>query len=544
MHHQALFSARQAAILLCLSVATGLFAQTGARYLIITYDGFYDAVQPLAQWKQQKGMECVVTKLSQIGTSPTSTQIRSYILHAESTWLPKPEFVLLVGAGNLLPAFSKGGGQRDRIYTDNPYGDLTGDYVAELPYGRLPCKTAQQCSVMVAKTLVYERTPYLTDTLWFRRGTSAVADVVDGDAPTYWSDVRFVAGLAGVSGYAGIDSFAGTRGDSSVDVVNSINQGTSFLLFRGEAGGNWIPPFEMNPLDCNNPNMLPIICSFTCQTEALDQYDTMVGDCWLKAGTPQALKGGVAFIGNTHSASHVATRRSAMTHGFFASFFSDTVRYLGLAALAGKLQIKSQFSDSIEYMGFNLLGDPELNFYTRTPHELDVNYPGEIPAGADTFPVLVMKDGAVLANALVCVQDTANSVYQYGYSDAGGACQFVFSTTRASVLSVTATAHNSVPFEGQAGIGMSCVNSRPDLSFRQQAARLVLMPNPTHGRVSISGVPNSFIRVFSASGMLVWEYRSGTGQAELNTNSLPAGAYVARASAAGVRTSRVLQIAK
>jgi hypothetical protein len=537
-------SIRQAALLLCLTAVSGLFAQTGARYLIITYDGFYDAIQPLARWKQQKGMECVVTKLSQIGTSPTSTQIRSYILHAESTWTPKPEFILLVGAGNLLPAASKGRSQ-DRIYTDNPYGNLTGDYVAELPYGRFPCKTARQCSVMVAKTLAYERTPYVGDTLWFRRGTEAIADQGDGDAPTYWADARYAAGLAGGSGYVGIDSFASTRGDTSVDVVNSINQGTSFVLFRGEAGGNWIPPFVMNPLACNNPKMLPIICSFTCQTEALDQYDTMVGDCWLKAGTPQALKGGVAFIGNTHSASHVAARRSAMTHGFFASFFSDTVRYLGQATLAGKLQIKALFpSDSIEYMGFNLLGDPELNFYTRTPHELDVNYPGEIPVGADTFGATVMKDGAALANALVCVQDTLNSVYQHAYADSDGACQFIFNTTIASVLNVTVTAHNSVPFEGQAGIGMSSVSDRPGLSVKPHVARLSVTPNPAHGLVSISGVPQSVIRVFSTSGALVREYRLGTSQVELNTNSLPAGAYVVQATAAGVRSSRVLQIVK
>jgi hypothetical protein len=529
------------ATLLWLSAATGLFAQTGARYLIITHDNFYNQVQPLAQWKQKKGMECAVVKLSQIGSSPTATQILSYILHAESTWTPKPEFVLLVGWGALLPSFSRGRMQ-SRIYTDNPYGNLSGDYVAELPYGRLPCKTARQCSVMVAKTLAYERSPDVTDTLWFRRGTAAVADVNDNDGSTYWADVRFVAGLAGGAGYAGIDSFASSRGDTSVDVVNSINTGTSFLLFRGEAGGNWIPPFEMNPPSCNNPRKLPIICSFTCQTEALDQYDTMVGDCWLKAGTPQALKGAVAFIGNTHSASHVATRRSAMTHGFFNSFFSDTVRYLGQAVLAGKLQIKTQFSDSLEYMGFNLLGDPELNFYTRTPHPLDVSYPGEIPVGPDTFPVRVMKDGAALANALVCVQDTVNPVYQYGYTDASGDYQFLFNTTTAGVLDVTVTGHNCIPFEGQAGIGMS--GTAEPVRTARAPQRLNLFPNPGRQLVRISCAPGASIRVYAASGKLVRELPAGSDAVLLDTRELPAGAYVVQASAAGVRTAQVFQIVK
>ena len=85
-----------------------MLAQTGARYLIITYDNFYDALQPLVEWKTRKGMPTVVVKTSQTGSS--TTQIRNYIVNAYNTWNPRPEFVLLVGSAAYLPAFPKGHG--------------------------------------------------------------------------------------------------------------------------------------------------------------------------------------------------------------------------------------------------------------------------------------------------------------------------------------------------------------------------------------------------------------------------------------------------
>jgi len=48
--------------------ASFLHAQeSGARYLIITHDNYYEALQPLAEWKTQKGMKAKIVKLSEIG---------------------------------------------------------------------------------------------------------------------------------------------------------------------------------------------------------------------------------------------------------------------------------------------------------------------------------------------------------------------------------------------------------------------------------------------------------------------------------------------
>jgi hypothetical protein len=100
-------------LLLTLYIAASA-QEAGARYLIITHDNFYNAIQPLAQWKHRKGMRTKVVKLSQIGSS--TSQIKNYIESAYDTWQIPPEFLLLVGAPNYLPWGSS--------YSDNYYTKL------------------------------------------------------------------------------------------------------------------------------------------------------------------------------------------------------------------------------------------------------------------------------------------------------------------------------------------------------------------------------------------------------------------------------------
>ena len=66
--------------------------ELGARYLIVTHDNFYNAIQPLAEWKHRKGMRTKAVKLSEIGSS--TTQIKNYVQSAYDTWQIRPEFLL------------------------------------------------------------------------------------------------------------------------------------------------------------------------------------------------------------------------------------------------------------------------------------------------------------------------------------------------------------------------------------------------------------------------------------------------------------------
>jgi len=531
---------RLRALLPLLVFAASLMAQTGARYLIITHDNYYNAIQPLAEWKTKKGMLCKVVKTSEVGTS--NTRIRDYIVSAYNTWNPRPEFVLLVGAPSFINAFSHGMGG-NRIDSDNDYGNISGDYRAELPCGRFPCKTARQCSTMVAKTLSYERTPTPGDSLWHKRVTTIAADSADSDGYIYWNDIRNVISMMTPSGFNVIDSFSSSRHHNAGSIMQSVNNGTAFVLYRGRATDYWYTPFDIRPYfgSMTNARRLPIVCSFTCQTVSLSAYnDSMTGNTWVKLGTPTNLVGAVACIGNTHSASSVAGRRSAMTRGFFTGVFAESLLCLGNATLRGKLQLYNEYHDSMDYMGFNLLGDPELNVWTTVPRPMEADYDSLIPFGSDSFAVTVTKSGVPLRNALVCVRSNAG-IYQYGYTDGLGVKSFSINPSVEEMLDVTVTARNCIPYEGQARIyNPAGVTERRAAGPESRVPSLIVSPNPGRARFAVTARANARVSIHSADGRLVWT-RSvlDNGTLTWDAQGMPVGVYVVSTTGSDGRSARV-----
>ena len=421
------------------------FAQNGARLLVIAYDQYVPQLQDFADWKTKRGMLTRVVPLSEVGSN--ATQIRSYVQNAYSTWNPQPEFLLLVGYGGQVPSYRYDSG----IYTDNYYADMTGEYQAELKYGRFPCKTVRQCSVMVAKTMGYERTPLLSDTLWFRTGLTVVREDHDQDDSIYWENAHRAMTYMRQNGFAGFDTFSSSQGHDADDVQNSVSSGKSFVMYRGVGTVNWYSPFAVNPGATSNGYKLPVVLSGTCMTVTLAPNESMVGDGWLRAGTVASPKGAVAFFGNTRAASHVAPLRSAVCRGFMRAYFADSVATLGEAALAGKTQLDSEYHEPLDYQGFNLLGDPTLLYWTAQPFVVQVEYDSVVPVGAGSFQVLVRKAGQPLRNAVVCVRKGAE-VYERGVTDAQGSVALAIAPTSPGPMEVTVTGRNVLPFEGAARV--------------------------------------------------------------------------------------------
>jgi hypothetical protein len=170
-------------VILLLSFGLGIAQEPGARYLIISYDDFYDAIEPLAQWKHKKGMMTKHVKLSDVGTY--ADQIKNYVANAYNTWQVRPEFLLLVGAPNLLPFPTVG-----YVYTDNYYTNIEGDLRNEILPGRFTVHNVTEAQTVVNKILLYERTPDLADSLWPINACLIVR--VDGDPyddSIYWGDI-------------------------------------------------------------------------------------------------------------------------------------------------------------------------------------------------------------------------------------------------------------------------------------------------------------------------------------------------------------------
>jgi len=479
-------------------------AQTGAKYLVIYHDMFNAAIKPLVEWKTKKGVKAVSVPLTQVGS--TITQIKSYIQNAYNTWNPRPEYILLVGSPDLLPSYNFNG----YACSDDYYADMTGFYDIELCIGRFHCATLPQCSVMVAKSIGYEKSETMHDSTWFNKATTIVKEDNPPD-PYYQADCRYIRNFWQAANYAQIDSFSSTNGNNQNDVINAINDGRAFVVYRGQSGGHWWRPFYFLPDSTDNGYKLPIVVSGTCATMTLMPWETMLGEEFLRAGTVQNPKGAVAFFGTTDISSHVSAQRGTATKGFFQAIYQDSIYILGSITKRAKFILDSLFhNQQSRYMEWNLLGDPELNVWTEIPQLLTVNHETIVFVESTDFSVSISCSGEPIRNALVCVM-MDSTIYNYGYTDSTGQITFSFTPQDTGTLQITVTGHNYFPYEGTAIVqivGISERTTRDAISSTPE-----IYPNPARSCLVIclpQYADRQNLKVFDASGKLIREVHKVT----------------------------------
>ncbi len=464
----------------------GLSAQeTGARYLIITHDDFYDAIRPLAQWKHKKGMRTQVVRLSEIGY--TANEIQAYVENAYNTWQIRPEYLLLVGAPNYLSFPTM-----EFTYTDNYYTNMDGDIYNEILSGRLTVHNTTEAQTVVNKILLYERTPYMTDSLWFINSCLIVNEDNAPHDTIYWNDIYYAQGLMRRAGYNTIDILSDEYGDNDDDVIDRINNGRAFLLYRGQGVNNWYSPFACNPALTTNGARLPIVLSITCVTIGTGSTPA-AAEQWFLTGTPTTPRGAAGYFATTTTIlfGPGATLRSAVCDGFFDGVFRYGFRTFGEACESGRQNVYSMFGDVEEYRGFTTVGDPEMNIWTAIPRRLEVNHPNSIPLGSQDFTVEVKEDGAPVQGAVVCLYK-GDEVYEVDSTLSNGMVTFTIEPVSQGSMDVTVTGHNYFPYEGicqvSGGLPDVTVSIEPDTTIVLRGGQLgytVYVSNNTSSYVTL-----------------------------------------------------------
>ena len=401
-------------------------------YLIIVPDDFYDNIMPLARWKERRGFVVWVRKLSETGSQ--REDIRDFIVGAYEAWDPVPSYVLLVGAVNKIPAYITTG---TPCVTDHPYACTDGDdFLADLFVGRLPAANASELDVMVAKTIGYEKTPYVAETDWYHQALMIGTSYQEGGTPAVTALItkRLIRERLFDRGFSRIDTvfYPPTRyGQGPVD--STVNRGVSFINGRG--WGNYdgwgYPQFLTNDVyGLQNGWKLPIVTSIYCGTGNYAR-NPCFGEAWLRAGSPSNPKGAVAFWGSSWTAT--STRwNNCMDYGIYRAVFDWNVLACGPAMYLGKMAQFENFptpADSehlrLYFHVYNLLGDPSLDMRTRVPQSVDVTYPEAYPRGTSSFDVRVLKAGTAepFEGALVCLRDSGR-VHETARTNAQGWARF------------------------------------------------------------------------------------------------------------------------
>jgi hypothetical protein len=428
--------------------------------LCIMPDIFTESFQVYADWKRQSGIDVHITKFTDIGANANDPDIiKEHIADAYHNWEYPPTYVLIVGDDGVFP-------KKIVVYPDYSFPDedyfveIDGnDYFPEMMIGRFPNQAEYRMQVMINKFLLYEKSPFVMDPTWFRRGTVCSNNAYASQPATK----RFAYGKMINSGnFLSVDTLMsnGTYGGSGCtvdleDVTNAINNGRSFLNYRGEGWyDGWHAScyyFSVSDVAAlNNGQKFTFVTSIGCGVAA---FNASGGNCfgeeWIEMGSMTTPRGAAGFLGpvsNTHT-----QYNNQIDKGIYMGMFDEGLETPGQALLRGKLYMFSVFGNEyyVEYHFkiYCCLGDPSIHIWKTLPQNVLVDFPSTIPVGEMEVPVTVTfpMTGNPVINAQVTI--TGEEVFASGFTDSTGLAVLSVTSTVEEPLTLTVRGGNVIPVQ-------------------------------------------------------------------------------------------------
>lgn len=366
--------------------------ENGADYLIITYDGFYDDVLPLAEYRASQGLRTAVVRLQDIYDEFTygvvePEAIRDFVAYAYTNWTaPAPAYVLLVGDGHydfrdylgtgepvfMPPYLAEVDYWIGEAAADNRYVCVSGDDVLpDMALGRLPVRTTEQARAVVEKIIAYEQAPGSGS---WNEQVLFVSDNPDTAGPFYtYSDVLADDYLPApyVPDKVYHLSTHMTTTESRTAILGALNAGRLLVNYVGHgAVQQWASEGLFRRSDIaglTNAGRLPFVVTMACLDGQFTNPSPAGQDASSTAETlvrtPQV--GSIATWAGTGMG--LATGHDRLNRALFTAIFAEGTRELGPAVVQAKAYVFSSttgYRDQIDE--YTLFGDPaqRLNVLT------------------------------------------------------------------------------------------------------------------------------------------------------------------------------------
>ncbi|ETR67706.1 MAG: hypothetical protein OMM_04998 [Candidatus Magnetoglobus multicellularis str. Araruama] len=225
-----------------------------ADYIIITPQGFMQAVAPLSSYYQNRGMRVSLVSPDMIidefsGGIVTPQAINDFLTYAYHHWETAPSYVLMIGDSNLdyLDLFQTGKQNAVPVYVtyldgvglvpdDNHYVCTDGDdIIPDMTIGRLPAKNCNDVEKQVRKRLNYcksyetasQQTLFISD-----NHSQDVFEKICQNAMGYLSN-QMAQELLIFRGQDNVDEF-------TQKIISTLNQGTLIATYMGHGSiDNW-----------------------------------------------------------------------------------------------------------------------------------------------------------------------------------------------------------------------------------------------------------------------------------------------------------------
>ncbi len=405
--------------------------------LIITYDNFATAMQPLVEWKRQKGIKTTLVNVSTIGN--TSTAIKNYIQNFYNT--TDLAWILLVGDYSQVTTAIEGGGGTDPNYTR-----LNGtDYYPDAFIGRFSAENVAQAELQVLKTINYEKTPFTGD--WHHKGTGIGSDEGAGVGHNGEADyvhIGYIRNDLMAFTYTEVDQIYAPSA-TAAQVTAAVNNGRSFMNYCGHGSDTyWVTTgfSNSNVNALTNSNMLPFIISVACVNGNFTSQ-TCFAEAWLRANQGGVPTGAVATYMSTINQSWVPPMH-AQDEATDLLVSMQRTTFGGICFNGScKMNDLSGSSGYTEFSHWTIFGDPSLLLCTDTPAPLTVNHS---PAILFTLPSFAVEVPGV--EGALCAVYYEGILYGAAYTNASGQADITFTQelpVGANVF-LTVTAFNYAPY--------------------------------------------------------------------------------------------------
>jgi hypothetical protein len=439
--------------------------------LCIMPDEYENSFAPYAEWKRRSGTDIIIATFSDIGaTANTPEVVKNHISDVYYNSEIPPAYVLIIGDDGVFPAEYI---SYDYTFAYEDYFvEVEGsDYFPEMFIGRITNQNDYSLQVMLNKFRLYEEEPYVDETAWYKKGIVASNNAYQSQVVTK----RFTRDRMLEDGqFTAVDDFLsdeGTPCDASLsDIVSSLEEGRSFLNYRGEGwsygwAANCYSFISDDVSSLNNGRKLTFVTSIGCGVAMFDGGGgNSFGEEWIELGSLTYPRGAVAFVGpvsNTHT-----TYNNRIDKGIYVGMFREKMETPGQALMRGKLYMYNVFGDvsgsinwtEYHYRVFTVLGDPSVNIWKTVPEQVTVDMPTEISLGFDQlqFTVRRSSDLQPIADAEITISGT--TVQKVAQTDEAGIAVIDLLTEAEEDLTVYIRGQGVYPVQNTISVVSQAVN--------------------------------------------------------------------------------------
>lgn len=496
--------------------------------LIIVPNGsesFRSAIEPLAEWKNQKGVNTLILSNYTLYGEPeddNQTKIRKMIKsYYESDGI---RWVLLAGDAqeDLIPIryvhnpdlIDLGNIDTEPIGseyfkpTDFYYADLTGtwdsdgdgdygesakynangedeiDWSPEVYVGRFPANDANELSIMVNKTLKYEKNPKIGD--WMNNmllagGVSENSGDGEDEArlttyiwQNYVEEQMNFTHLCRTSPY--YTAPEPKEPLDSTSFIGEFNEGYSAVIFAGHGGFRGAPTYDniyndafgyiystSEAEDCKNNYYPSLVYADACVTSCYDiesgnkGNDDSIGEVLIK----DINGGSIGYVGAMRLSLYYQNdlELEALNRGnaklFWKVFFDDKTYQQGKTLYDSKMaymnshyykyerNLDHEQAERKQLLTYNLLGDPEVDIYTSIPGKIEMNpFTSELYEGQMVNLTIRDNYSRPVVNPQLHIYNEDKGISRTVYGDNSGNIKFRLPLVSNITYNVSISGHN------------------------------------------------------------------------------------------------------